>query len=55
MPMKYFPNGWFAFVYFCAMAVAGFTFGCLAEDNQNVEKVGRAQSRRKELEQKKNE
>ena len=55
MPVKYFPNGWFVFVMFGPMAVAGFTFGCLSEDDSNVQKIGREETRRNELEQKKRE
>jgi len=55
MPTKCFPNGWFSFVMFGPMAVAGFTFGCLSEEDTNVKKIGRDESRKKELEQKKRE
>jgi len=55
MPTKHFPNRWFSFVMFGPMAVAGFTFGCLSEDDTNVKKIGRDESRKKELEQKKRE
>jgi len=55
MPKKHFPNGWFAFVFFGPMPVAGFTLSCLAEDDRNMEKIGRAESRREELQEKKRE
>ena len=55
MPAKYFPTGWFAFVLFGPMAVAGFTFACLSEDDTNTAKVGRAETRQLELEQKQKE
>jgi hypothetical protein len=55
MPTKYFPNGWFAFVMFGPMSVAGYAFGSLSEDNTNVQKIGREETRKKELVQKKRE
>ena len=52
-PAKCFPNGWFGFVVFGPVAAAGFALGCLSKDDANVQKVGRQESMRNELEQKK--
>jgi len=49
MPSKHFPNGWFAFLLFGPMPVAGYALGCLGEDDNNVEKIGRAETRKQEL------
>ncbi|CAB9530829.1 unknown protein [Seminavis robusta] len=50
MPDKYMFNGFFVFLMYGPVGLAGSTLTCLSADGKKVERVGRAEARKKESE-----